>query len=119
MLNDPSLSPSASSPVAMSKREKDDNYHRVVSPLNDQYRLAECKDGIQWLVQRRDKSPETLATTRWRNVSYPRCREGVFAALAWLRIEVSPSVMARLVALPDWLHKAHADYIQNLPGVVS
>jgi hypothetical protein len=117
MLSDPSLS-SPSSP-STSKREKDNNYHRVVSPLNERYRLVECKDGIQWLVQRRDKSSETLATTRWRNVSYPRCREGVFAALAWLRIEVSPAVMARLVALPDWLHKAHADYIQNLPGVVS
>lgn len=116
MLFDPELSLTAS---ALSQREKDENYHRVVVVLNEKWRVIECSDGIQWIVQRRDKSTNTLATPRWRSVSYPRCKEGVFAALTWLKIEVKDAAVARLVALPDWLHNAGADYLDLLPGGVT
>ncbi|MHA6690554.1 hypothetical protein [Devosia sp. A449] len=116
MLFDPDQLPAT---TKTSMREKDEHYHRVVAVLNEKWRVIECCDGIQWIVQRRDKSTKTLATPRWRSVSYPRCREGVFAALTWLKIDTSDAAMARLVALPDWLHSAGANYLALLPGGVT
>jgi hypothetical protein len=43
----------------MSMRESADDYARIVAILNDRWRVIECPDRIQWILQHRG-SPEML-----------------------------------------------------------
>jgi hypothetical protein len=51
-----------------SHRETDDFYFRVIARLNDRFRLIRCKDGIQWIIQKRDGSRN--GRPRWTGCSY-------------------------------------------------
>jgi hypothetical protein len=58
-----------------SNSEESDNYRAVVSVLNDRWRVIECRDDIQWILQirrgHRDGSPI------WRGISFCRTRESL------------------------------------------
>lgn len=54
--------------ASVQHRESADDYHRVVAVLNDRWRVIECRDGIQWVLQRRG-SPETIRGDDWRSRS--------------------------------------------------
>ena len=45
--------------------EQQQDYPYVVVNIRTHFRLIECRDNIQWILQRRDKSKE-----RWRGISY-------------------------------------------------
>ena len=47
-------------------REEDDHYP-VIARIGNRHRVVECRDGIQWIVQR-------LIGRRWRGVSFHRDR---------------------------------------------
>jgi len=51
-----------------SHRERDDDYTRVIAQLNSRWRVIVCKDGIQWIVQKRDGTRD--GRPRWTGVSY-------------------------------------------------
>jgi hypothetical protein len=54
-------------PVALtSHRERDEGYP-VVAQLTDTVRVIECKDGIQWILQRRSGD-------QWKGLAYCRTR---------------------------------------------
>lgn len=107
MRNDPIGSGSLSGEASQkfSTKETDDDYRDVVTLLNPEWRVIVCRDGIQWIVQQRDKATKTLVTPRWRGRKYHRSRDTLLAALARLKIEVMPEAMAMLIALPDWIHQ--------------
>jgi hypothetical protein len=44
----------------MSAAESDDSYAHLVTVLNYGWRVIECRDGIQWLLQYRNRT-ETVA----------------------------------------------------------
>jgi hypothetical protein len=46
-------------------KEQNQNYQFILGYLNSRFRLIECRDHIQWILQRRDKNKE-----RWRAISY-------------------------------------------------
>lgn len=51
-----------------SRRETDEDYSGVLAVAADRrYRVINCKDSIQWIVQRRDK-----VGGRWRSQAYYR-----------------------------------------------
>ena len=51
-----------------SSRETDEAYRAVLAVTADRrYRVINCKDGIQWIVQRRD-----IAGGRWRSQTFYR-----------------------------------------------
>lgn len=95
MLVDSQLSPAA---PLLSRREKDDNYYDVIVVLNTRWRVIRCKDGIQWVIQKASPS-------EWRSVSYPRNRDGLLDRVRSLCGPCSDAAMAKLVALPDWIHQ--------------
>ena len=47
------------------KKEQSQNYPFVITYLSNRYRLIECRDRIQWILQRRDKN-----VPRWRGIYY-------------------------------------------------
>lgn len=53
----------------MSNREASDDYNRVVAVLNENWRIIECRDRIQWILQHRG-SPEKSRKDDWRGRSY-------------------------------------------------
>lgn len=55
-----------------SSREGDDTYLKVVLVLDQSTRIIECRDGIQWIIQRKDRLNKT--GSRWRGTAYCRTR---------------------------------------------
>ena len=47
------------------KKEQSQNYPFVITYFSNRYRLIECRDRIQWIIQRRDKN-----VPRWRGIYY-------------------------------------------------
>ena len=47
------------------KKEQSQDYPFVIKYLSNRYRLIECRDRIQWILQRRDKN-----VPRWRGIYY-------------------------------------------------
>jgi hypothetical protein len=82
----------------VSHRESDDAYHAVVARLNGSWRVIACKDGIQWILQRR--RGERRGGARFDSRSYCRTREALIRVCREHAGEISPSAMAVLEALP-------------------
>lgn len=60
--------PSSGRMAPSSRRETDEGYQAVLAVTADRrYRVINCKDGIQWIVQRRD-----IVGGRWRSQAYYR-----------------------------------------------
>ena len=59
--------------------EESDNYPNVVARLGGDWRVIVCRDGIQWIVQRRTGKRHGRA--RWEARSYCRSREGLIRLL--------------------------------------
>jgi hypothetical protein len=53
--------------------ESDDSYPHVVVILNDRWRVIECRDRIQWILQYRNRA-KGVTKHAWRSRSY--CRTG-------------------------------------------
>jgi hypothetical protein len=66
--------------------------------LADRWRVIECRDGIQWIVQFSKRSGHE---TIWRGCRYLRTRAGLIAACARSVPEIRPSALAILHALPE------------------
>ena len=47
------------------KKEQSQDYPFVITYLSNRYSLIECRDHIQWILQRRDKN-----VPRWRGIYY-------------------------------------------------
>lgn len=84
-----------------SHRERDDAYRYVVVWLNEHWRVIECRDGIQWILQRSDG--ERHGQTRWSGRSYCRTRNALIRASRDLAGEIDGSAMAILEGLPEWI----------------
>jgi hypothetical protein len=74
--------------------ESYDEYARVVVNLGDKLRVIECKDSIQWIIQR--ITAQSLGSRQWRGISFCRTKE---ALLRYAR--TGPGENAILDALPD------------------
>lgn len=66
----------------MTLRETSEHYARVVC-RSGEHRLILCRDGIQWILQRRTRAG-SAAGARWEAVAYCRTREGLQSVLSGL-----------------------------------
>jgi len=81
-----------------SHRERDDNYQGVIVQLAPRWRIIECRDAIQWIIQKRSAEPSHSG--EWRGVSYLTDRNKLIELSATLGLLSEPSSRAVLEALP-------------------
>ena len=79
-------------------RERDDGYKGVVAQLAPRWRVIACRDGIQWILQRKEASHGGP----WRGVSYHTNRDGLLRACGSLEA-LSSGALEALAALPKFI----------------
>jgi hypothetical protein len=87
----------ASAPVTA---ECADNYVGLVALLNGGWRVVECRDRLQWILQRRG-SPESSRADDWRGRSYCQTRFGLLRCARAHAGDADPGALAVLAALPE------------------
>lgn len=80
------------------EQETADQYARVVAHLCDLWRVVECKDRCQWIIQRRKKGG---AERPWRGKGYFRTRAALLRACASFCGRIDPAALALLLTLPE------------------
>ena len=80
-----------------SHRERDDAYRNVVAQLAPRWRVIICRDGIQWILQRKEASHGGP----WRGVSYHTSRDGLIRACGSVGA-LNNDPLEALEALPDY-----------------
>jgi hypothetical protein len=84
----------------MSRRlETSDSYDGFVAQLNPDWRVVECRDRIQWILQRRG-SPKTPRRDDWRGRSYCRTSAVLIRCTREHAGAIDPTAAAILAALP-------------------
>lgn len=81
----------------LSHRERDDAYRNVVAQLAPRWRVIICKDGIQWILQRKEASHGGP----WRGVSYHTNRDGLLRACGSLNLLSDANSTEILGELPE------------------
>ncbi|MBR0801730.1 hypothetical protein JQ615_41035 [Bradyrhizobium jicamae] len=84
----------------MSKKEVADDYDRVVVVLNENWRIIECRDRIQWILQRRG-SPKKSRKDDWRGKSYCRTAEVLRQRAYEHAGPIDALAVEKLLSLPD------------------
>jgi hypothetical protein len=88
-----------SSPQPPSHRERDDSYAKVIAQLGPRWRVITCKDGLQWILQRRSVAPPNTGT--WAGNSYSTTRDALIAACSDRKLLSEPHLRRALDALPS------------------
>lgn len=83
----------------VSHRERDDSYSKVILQLAPRWRIIECRNAEQWIIQHR--SAELLHQGVWRSVSYVVSRDKLIELSAGLGLLSEPSKRAVLERLPS------------------
>jgi hypothetical protein len=86
----------------MSRTECADDYAGLVVQLNDDWRVIECRDRSQWILQRRG-SPKKSRRGDWRGRSYCRTSQTLRRCTREHAGLVNPDAVDVLVALPPWI----------------
>jgi hypothetical protein len=93
--------PHTISNASVQHRESADDYHRVVAVLNDGWRVIECRDGIQWILQRR--AGERHGMARWDSRSYCQTSEALNRVCRASAGAIDPAAVAVLTSLPSMI----------------
>lgn len=80
-------------------REAADDYRGELARLNDGFRVIVCKDGLQWIIQRRDGW--TAGAPRWTGFRYHLTRDALIAACRASCAPCDPAALAMLATLPE------------------
>lgn len=92
MTND--TKPGAPEATAVSARESHDDYQDVILQINRGLRVINCKDNLQWVVQRK-------VGATWRGISFLRYRVTLISSLARLRANLTIEHFKILNDLPE------------------
>ena len=87
--------------VQRQHQETASTYLGFIVQLNEQWRVVVCKDGIQWILQRRDA--QRAGRVRWTGASYHCGRKSLLRVSRTLCGRIAPAAMAVLEALPEWI----------------
>ena len=102
----PLETPIAAEPHVSARRlglsERDDTYPVIVQ-LDGRHRVIDCRDGVQWIVQR------WRGADHWEGMSFCRTRAGLIQFAReritpnseWPLRELAPDALAVLLALPE------------------
>jgi hypothetical protein len=89
-------------PKVANRNESAQDYGRVVAVLNGKWRVIECRDGVQRILQSRD-TRKALCSGVWRGRSYCRTKGALLRVCAIHAGEINPTAAAALAELPDWI----------------
>ena len=81
------------------RRETSDFYSRVIAVLTSRWRVATCRNGIQWILQKRTAEP--LHKGIWRGQSYHTIQNSLIEACAKLALLSDDKARAAVDALPS------------------
>jgi hypothetical protein len=79
-------------------RESYENYDRVVARLSDKHRVILCRDGVQWILQRKISNEDDC----WRGRSFCRTKEALLRCIGENAGPIPVDALIILNALPDW-----------------
>jgi hypothetical protein len=99
--------------------ESSDDYTDVVAILNDRWRVMASREGIQWILQYRNRA-ETVAGDVWRGRGYCHTGEALIRACDAHAGSVDPESRTILVGLPEWFpeaNKVFGDTTRGLAGL--
>ena len=82
-----------------SHRERDDSYTKAILQLAPRWRIIECRNAEQWIIQKRSAKP--LDQGKWTGVSYVVSRDKLIALSTSVGLLSEPSKRAVLEALPS------------------
>ena len=98
-------------PVAEKRyREEAADYPAIVAVLNARWRVIECRDGIQWILQR--LAGKRHGQPRWEGRCYFRTREGLLRRVHELAGPIDGNSLDILQDLPDWIGQGNAAQIE-------
>jgi hypothetical protein len=83
------------------KREESENYQAVVVRLNWNWRIIECRDAIQWILQR--KAGMRHGEPRWDARCYCRTRQGLMRRVRELAGECHSGALTIIGSLPEFM----------------
>jgi len=95
-----------------SHREGTDSYDKVVLQLAPRWRIIECRNAEQWIIQKR--SAEPLDRGKWTGFSYVVSRDKLIDLSASLGLLSEPSKRAVLEALPVSIKLLGKNYVGNV-----
>ena len=81
------------------RKETSDFYSGVIAVLTSRWRVVTCRNGIQWILQRRTAEP--LHKGIWRGRSYHTTQNSLIEACAKLELLSDVRARAALDALPE------------------
>ena len=84
----------------MSTMESADDYSELVAQLDADWRVIECRDRQQWILQRRG-SPKKARANDWRGRSYCRTAEALRRCARYHAGTIDPTSAAILALLPE------------------
>ena len=90
----------------MSRLETSDDYAGIVAQLNPDWRVVECRDRLQWVLQRRG-SPKMSRRDDWRGRSFCRASEALIRCAREYAGAIGKTAAAILAALPDRLEESN------------
>jgi hypothetical protein len=99
------LPPLQSPPTTVLKRipETADDYGRVVVDLNPKWRVIECRDRVQWILQYRIRPPGHPRNDNWCGRSYCQTSEALIRCVREHAGEIDPAACTVLAGLPPRL----------------
>ena len=86
-----------------SHRERDDNYSKVIIQPAPRWRIIECRNALQWIIQHR--SAKTLNRGYWLGVSYHTSRNKLIEVSTGLNLLSDVSMKDALAGLPGTISK--------------
>ena len=96
----------------VSHRESDDSYGKVVLQLAPRWRVIECRNAEQWIIQKRTAEP--LDRGKWTGVSYIVSRDKLIELSASPGLLSEPSKRAVLEALPVSIKLLSKNHVGNV-----
>jgi hypothetical protein len=94
-------------PEVANRNESAQGYSRLVAVLNGKWRIIECRDGIQWILQACD-TLNAPSNAVWRGRSYCRTKQALLQVCAAHAGAIDPTAAARLAALPPLIGQSSA-----------
>jgi hypothetical protein len=82
-----------------SHRERDDSYSKVIIQLAPRWRIIECRNALQWIIQHR--SSKLLNRGNWLGVSYLTSRNKLIEVSTGLNLLSDATMTDVLAGLPE------------------
>jgi hypothetical protein len=87
--------------ATISRHEAADDYFAVIAQLSPRWRVIECPDGVQWVLQYRFRA-ETSDKPPWKGRSFCRTREALIRCITEHADDTDPAQAEALLAhLPE------------------